>query len=421
MRRATAIALVLILLLAILLPVGAIMLPRDSAVAGSGVRVTQVDTADYPRITLYVDARDENGQTRPGLDRSDFAITEDGNPVEITTFAGSGAPINSVLVIDRSGSMGDENKINSAQDAASAFVDLMRPEDKTALIAFDSNIDTLRSFSNNPTALQSHINSLYANGGTALYDAIIAGVDTLRDIPGRRALIVLSDGTDCREPGDDCPEEYGSQATMQEAIDYANAANQPVYLIGLGDKASPGDAGIDEGVLKEIASATSGEYFYAPEGDELTELYTRLSGNIQQEYLLSYTSPRPSYDGTRRDIQVLVGGEGVATSYTERHLINITANPLVGLGLLVPLAALLALPAYLRRRNAAPSASIPGSIPTGATVPPPIEAVSPAVAPAGAPASRITIVNSDAQHCVYCDRPLRQGAKFCSRCGKPVG
>jgi Ca-activated chloride channel homolog len=419
MRRITAILLLLALLLAIALPVAALLRSTNIATPGTGMRVTQVDTNDYPQITLYVDARDPNGQQLLGLDRSDFAINEDGTPVEITSFAGGGGPISAVLVIDRSGSMGDDDKLEGAQEAAQAFVESMRPEDQTALIAFNSRSRTVQGFSSDPEALGRQIERLDADGGTALYDAIIAGVDTLRNAEGRRALIVLSDGTDCREPGDDCPAEYGSEASLEEAIDYANAANQPVYLVGLGDKARDGDAGIDEGVLQQIASDTSGDYFYAPQGNELAELYTRLAGNIQQEYLLTYTSPRPFYDGTRRDIEVLVGGEGVASSYTERHLINIASNPLVGLGLLVPLAALLALPAVRRRGKPTSPASIPSNIPAVGGAAPAI-AVPPLASQPAATANRITIITSDAAHCPHCDRPLRAGAKFCSGCGKLV-
>lgn len=421
MRRTTALVFALALLLALALPLAAIFAPRGSAAPSTGMRVTQVDADEYPQITLYVDARDNGGQPLLGLSRNDFALREDGQPVELDGFEGGGGQVSTVLVIDRSGSMADDNKLAGAQEAAAAFVDLMRPNDRTALLAFDSSVDNVGDFSSSQAALRSEIGILNADGGTALYDAIIAGVDALRGVEGRRTLIVLSDGADCREPGDDCPAEYGSDATMEEAIAYANAAAQPVYLMGLGDKASSSDNGIDEGVLRQIAEATNGDYFYAPQGEQLAALYTQLAGNIQQEYRLSYTSPRPFYDGTRRDIEVIVGGENVSGTYTESHLINVVSNPVIGGGLLAALLGMLALPVLVQRRNSSRSAPSSVVVPATAAAPPRIDTAAPAsAAAASTPARPMAVVVGEAPRCEQCDRPLRPGARFCNGCGAPA-
>src|SRR5262245_10290098 len=70
------------------------------------VRVAQVDTSHYPDVTLYVNANDSAGIPRAGLQKQDFSITEDGVPVEIKDFAGSGqTPVSTLLVMDCSASM----------------------------------------------------------------------------------------------------------------------------------------------------------------------------------------------------------------------------------------------------------------------------------------------------------------------------
>ena len=283
--------------------------------------------------------------------------------------------------------------------------------------SFESSVDTVQSFSSSPGALRNAIGSLDADGGTALYDAVIAGVDLLRGVEGRRALIVLSDGADCREPGDNCPDIYGSDATLSEAIAYATSATQPVYVVGLGDRDTSGDGGIDEAVLRQIAENTSGDYFYAPKGEELTSLYTRLAGDIQAEYRISYTSPRPFYDGTQRDIRVLVGGQSAAGGYTERHLINVVSSPLVGLALLTPLLGLLAIPAMRRRSNPMPASSSPSAPPRPASGPL-IEAVATGpAAPSPAPPRTVAVSIGEAPRCQQCDRPLRPQARYCNGCG----
>jgi Ca-activated chloride channel homolog len=417
MRRALLPAtLVALLLVVLLLVASALAPPIGTPAAGGPVRVEQVDTASYPEITLYVSARDAAGNPRADLSAADFAVTEDGVPVELSDFGGlGGEPVSSVLVVDRSGSMDEDDKIEGARDAAGAFVDLMRPGDRAALIAFNHEARVAQGFTADQGELRDAIERLEAEDGTALYDAVVAGVELLRDEPGRRLLLVLSDGQDCSVPSDSCPDEYGSSNTLQEAIAYAEAAGQPVAVVGLGDRAGAGDEGIDEAVLQQIAEATGGRYFYAPEAGELAVLYAGLAADVQQEYRLTYVSPRPSYDGTRRDIAVSVGGAAAAGGYTERHLINVVSSPLAGVVLLVPLAGLLLLPGLLRRSAGRAPAPVVGSYQPEAAVP---ALVVPA--PAAAAPAPPTIV-AGTRRGRRGDTPLRATARFCSRCGAAQG
>lgn len=417
MRRALLPAVVLALLVAVALMLSSALARPGSPAVDGAARVEQVDTSAYPAITLYVSVRDEEGRPVTGLSSADFAVTEDGAPVELAEFAGGGAaPVSAALVIDRSGSMEDDDKIDGAREAAAAFVELMRPGDRAALIAFNEDVELVEPFSDNPAELNAAIGRLRADGGTALYDAVAAGVELLRDEPGRRLLLVLSDGQDCSARFDSCPNEFGSERTLAEAIALAQEAGQPVAVVGLGDRAAAGQSGIDEAVLRRIAEETGGRYFYAPRAEELAGLYAGLAGDVQQEYRLTYVSPRPFYDGTRRDIQVRAGASVASGDYTERHLINVVSSPLVGLVLLAPLAGLLVLPSALaRRRRAASLRAAPAA---------PAEAVSGA---AGAPALGAVIVPDieapprsavpAPRRCASCGAPLRETARFCPSCG----
>src|SRR5215213_5980214 len=124
--------LLLLVLVPIFMPAARIAAPRPSP-----ARVTQIDTAQYPDVTLYVGVTGADGKPVGGLAAKDFAVTEDGQPVTIADFAGGAGPISTVLVIDRSSSMEENDKIAGAQDAARAFVEQMRPGDQTELISFN--------------------------------------------------------------------------------------------------------------------------------------------------------------------------------------------------------------------------------------------------------------------------------------------
>jgi len=104
--------------------------------------------------------------------------------------------------------------------------------------------------------------------------------------------------------------------------------------------------------LKDIAGQTNGAFYHAPSAAELEELYRQIALSTQEEYVLTYHSPRPDFDGTRRDITVRVGETGASGGYVEQHLVTVQSDLLVGLLFLVPLGlALLSLLAFLGKQR----------------------------------------------------------------------
>jgi Ca-activated chloride channel family protein len=376
------------------------------------VRITQVDAHDYPNITIYVSATQHNGQPIAGLTQREFSIKEDGVPVDIIDFKGGDhISIATALVIDRSDSMRYEDKLQGARNAARAFVKLMQPGDETALIAFSETPELLEPFTSDQDRLSQGIKNIKLGSCTAIYDSIIEGVDVLREKQGRRVLLLLTDGQDCRHATDDDIRELGSSHTVDEAIAYAQEHDQPVYVVGLGSRSSFSVGGIDERVLEEIADETYGDYFYAPTADQLESLYRHLSGDIHDEYAITYKSPRPFYDGTRRDIQVEVGESVSVEGYTEQHLINVDSRFIVGVILLMPLLVLLFLPWLLFTKRPPPTSSPSSSSSSvqGTNIEVEDEEEHPRTASPPTP-QRET-------RCVACGAPLRPNARFCGACG----
>jgi len=398
---------------------------------GAIAELSQVDPSRYPEVTLYVNVRDRAGAIIEGLTQEDFAVTEDGQPAPIIAFsAGVSSAIATVLTIDRSGSMSEEGKLEGARLAASAFVDLMRAQDTAALVVFDDTVHLLHDFTADRAALKERIASITIGDCTAWYDGVYASVDMISALSGRRSVILLSDGMDCRESWMLGAVGHGSEHTLEEAIAHAQEARIPVYTIGFGSQATDqvGDAGFDRAKLLRMATDTGGKFYHAPNADELRRLYQSLSIEMQKEYVITYRSPRPTYDGTRRAINVTVhphGGPAVATgskSYLERHLVNIRSNGWIALALLAPLSlALLAPPAVAaaRRRTAlreekrvAQELSEPTVSETQAGREAPARREEPRESLEGTPPPTAS--------CARCGSPIRAGARFCARCGQPV-
>jgi len=184
--------------------------------------------------------------------------------------------------------------------------------------------------------------------------------------------------------------------------------------------------------LRQLANATHGRYYHAPTASQLKDLYASLSAEMHKEYQVTYKSPRPTYDGTRRRIEVTVllksGGTTTGgSSYLEEHLINVRSTPLVGLVLLIPLLIALAVPAVVQRGRGAEEQGSKGAGDKGRngdtekrriTASPPL-LVSPSPPLPGSPAP-LPAGTSAPPACPHCGNPVRPGARFCSRCSQPL-
>ncbi|MGH7226439.1 MAG: VWA domain-containing protein, partial [Gemmataceae bacterium] len=61
-------------------------------------------------------------------------------------------------------------------------------------------------------------------GGTAYLDAAAKSVEMLKGIPGRRAVVLMTDGVD-----------MNSRATLREVIKFATVNQVPIYTLGIGE------------------------------------------------------------------------------------------------------------------------------------------------------------------------------------------
>jgi VWFA-related protein len=284
------------------------------AIAGIGaqgstnINVTQVDTSRFPQVDVYISATDAGGNPVRNVSPNTFRLSENGQEMALTaiTRAGEQGAVNTVLVIDHSGSMASGGKMAVAKQAASTFVNLMRPGDKTALIQFDTEIETLQTFTDDKNALQSAIQKIVPRGNTALYDAVNQAAKYFEATQGRKAVILVTDGMDTAS-------KLGREAIVQRA----STGGFSIYTIGFGAKGAAfgSQDGIDEAILRELASVSYGNYYYRPDGSQLSDLYQQLSFLLQNEYKLTYNSPNALRDGVKRNI--VVTASGVASTRTD--------------------------------------------------------------------------------------------------------
>ncbi|MFQ5767897.1 MAG: VWA domain-containing protein, partial [Acidobacteriota bacterium] len=250
------------------------------------------------RVRLTLTAVNSRGQPVTDLKRDDLRLREDGVEQEIIDLSPAHRPLRIALVVDTSGSM--RRALPEVQFAASAFVDLLRPDDRAMVIDFDDQVLLLQDLTASREDLRSALMSTYARGGTALYDAIHA---TLRRLSGqreRKAIVLLSDGGDT-----------SSVLDQDRAEVAARSSDVIIYAIGIGSSA-------DHAVLKSLSRTTGGRALFAEKAADLSEMYQKIAAELRSQYVLTYASSHSVYDGKWRKIDLDYTGPGKVKMRTRR-------------------------------------------------------------------------------------------------------
>src|SRR5205085_8978079 len=146
-------------------------------------------------VTIPVSVMDRDGKYVPSIAQDEFRIYEDGVEQQLAYFATVEKPFTVALVIDNSTST--KFKTAEIQDAAIAFVDQLRPDDRVMVVAFDEQVRVLAEPTNDRRRLRDAIRHTHNEGNTSLYDAIDFVIhQRFNRIEGRKAIVLFTDGVD---------------------------------------------------------------------------------------------------------------------------------------------------------------------------------------------------------------------------------
>jgi len=233
-------------------------------------------------VKVYVSVFDSTGNSIPDLKAEQFNILEDSQYASIDSLrTASNEPINLILLLDTSASM-NGTKMDAARNAAQAFVNGIDAEDQIAVLTFDNEVNRVLEFTNDRKRAADQLGNvdINPNGGTCMFDAAYQAAELASTLPpGRRAIILLSDGYDVIT-NDPC-----SVHTIDDVLKIAGEGSTrvPVHTIGLGND-------VDEKSLKRISSLTGGIYREAGTSGELSNLFSEIANQFRSEYILHYTS-----------------------------------------------------------------------------------------------------------------------------------
>jgi VWFA-related protein len=339
--------------------------PEGPLTQAPGTPVQQAPpSAIKVRVTLIstpVVVRNNKGEMIHDLDSSNFRITDNGVPQQITHFDLGTDPISMVLLVENSSRI--TPLLGQLRKTGVLFTQtVLGPSGEGAIVSFNDSVDLLQDFTRDSEVFEKTLAQLpVGTSGVKLYDAMSAGVEMLSSRPAppaghfatRKILFILAESID-----------YGSVARLGEVLRKAQLANATIYAVGLsttraeltskepppgqtqspitppgtfgappfpGTVQTPDTAAAQEGVditalgtwavrhaenvvkseaLKAAAAATGGEHLSTMKDRSIEKAIDDIGGELHSQYNLSYT---PSDNGVPgyHDISVTVDRKGL--------------------------------------------------------------------------------------------------------------
>jgi len=245
---------------------------------------------------------DGEGHLVIDLPREAFEVFEDGDPQPITQFTRERVPVGLGVLLDISDSMFGR-RIEDARKAVDRFLfDLLDPADEFFLMAFNHKPRAMTGWTRVQTDVQRALDGLRPSGGTAIYDAIVESMPLIEvRTRARGALLVISDGADTASTAG--IREVRAALLRSDVFIYAIAIDSP--------ERQPINTRVNAQVLREITGESGGRTEIVRSSSDLVEATARIAEELNNQYVLGYTSPRGA-DNQYHSIRVRIRAPGGA-------------------------------------------------------------------------------------------------------------
>lgn len=220
---------------------------------------------------------------------SDLALRDNGQPRAIESLVpAADQPLNVVVLIDSSESMLEELPL--VKKAASEFARSIIPANgSVALVAFAQQRFWLTGFTKNPSLIDNGLERLVPRGQTHLYEAVIEMLYELQKMPGRRALVVLTDGVN-----------QGGAFELDHVVHYARYAGVPIYPVVRNTTLSRfmrlGIGGFRAKKFAEIARDSGATWFIVQKPAQLPGVYARIADELRNQQTIMFYSDASGAD-----------------------------------------------------------------------------------------------------------------------------
>jgi len=257
-------------------------------------------------VNVTVTVRDDAGNLVSDLVAGDFVVKEDGREQALRLFAPASSPedreelaLNLGMLFDTSESMARHLRLS--RHSAVRFLESIPRAKDLILIFFDRDIRISHYNSENQQGIFERILETQSQGYTALYDSIAVYVSRAIGTPGRKVLVLFTDGDDTT-----------SRTPVSEVIRLVRSTNVTIYPVAFPSERRAGSYDMRaRWFLGELAKSSGGQVFRPVATRELAEIYTRILDELGGQYILGFTSDNPKRDGKYRRLEVEIERPGL--------------------------------------------------------------------------------------------------------------
>ena len=258
-------------------------------------------------VSLNVTVQDNGSKYVSGLQPGDFAVYEDGVKQDVRFFESSAVPVDLIVLIDSSSSMGD--KLDLVHDAASGFLRTLRAGDRGAVVTFADSVNVVQALTVDRALLEKAVRGTVAHGSTSLNNAVYIalkqfGQSARQDADVRRqAIVVLSDG-----------EDTSSLVSFDDVLALARKTGVNIYTVSVQSRyaamrqeqqGSRRYFSESDYSMKTLARETGAQSFF-PAPTELRSVYGAIAAELANQYSIGYVPANGRLDGRFRRVVVQI-------------------------------------------------------------------------------------------------------------------
>ena len=253
---------------------GLLMVLALTAVLGAQDPETFTMNVNSDLMELHVSVVDDKDRNVGGLTQENFQITENGLAQKITVFKHEDIPVSLGLVLDNSRSI--EPRKARLDAAALSFVRQSHPEDETFIIHFDFDARLDRDFTKKIPELEETLAASKPFGQTAIYDALLLGLDHMKNASNqKKAILLVTDGLD-----------NVSKATLPQVLEAVKHSRVTIIVVGL-LSASEGEKA--EQTLTKIAEASGGRAYFPEDVEQARTYMEKTAHDLRTQYTILFT------------------------------------------------------------------------------------------------------------------------------------
>ncbi|MGB9465222.1 MAG: VWA domain-containing protein [Candidatus Acidiferrum sp.] len=273
-------------------PAQPISLPEDADPQRGKIKV-KVDL-----VNILASVLDDHNRPAPDLPIEAFQVYEEGVPQKVEVFESeTQQPLDLALMIDSS--LSAHKEITFEQEAAAHFIrQVLRPDDRLSVFAFDENVTQIAKFSDNVPTLQAAVRKIPPGAGTSIYDAVLLAATALehRGEERRRVIILVTDAGETTSHADF--EVARKEAVRSDALLYT------IVIRPVKNESGRNTAG--EHALETITETTGGNMFFPDTAQELDVIFDLIDRELRTQYRLGYYPTPRGPANTYRKVEVKV-------------------------------------------------------------------------------------------------------------------